>query len=121
MNVSNFQIAQNRPSGTSAVTAISATQNLIEITAIYVANTTGSAVDYYIFHDDDGTTYSQDTALYYNVSVPANSTVKIASETLNGGIGLKPGSGGSIGIQTDTADALNFTFYGHTAAVATGR
>lgn len=112
---SGAQLAQTRPSGVSAVTAFSANELRAEITLIFVTNTTGTAADMSIYHDDDGTTYNADSALYETVSVAANSTTRIAFEV---GSGIMVGRSGNIGVKTGTANALNFTFYGTTETKA---
>jgi len=90
-----------------------------EITAIIVCNTTASPVTFRIFHDNDGTTYDQTTALWYDVSLAANTTTLISSEAPNGGIALQ--QNGTIGVQIGTADAITFTFYGQTAELYRAR
>lgn len=111
---SGSQLAQSRPSGTSAVSAFTATL-ATEITRIVIANTTGSAANASVFHDDDGSTFDQTTALLYAVSIPANSTTMIESGGAGSGITVKPS--GQIGIQTGTGNALTFTIYGITEQV----
>lgn len=104
------QLAQARPSGTSAVNAFTATL-ITEITKIVVSNTTASAAAYSIYHDDDGSTFDQTTSLFYEISLAANSTVVIDS-TVGAGFHMSPS--GQIGIKTGTGSALTFTIYGVT-------
>lgn len=108
---SGFQVAQSRPSGTSAVSVYTASIRT-EITLIVVCNTTGTAADFSIFHDDDGSTFDQTTALHYAESLAANTSTRI--EFASPGSGLMVSVGGQIGVQTGTADALTFTVYGVT-------
>lgn len=103
------QLAQNRPSGTTAVSAFTASLRT-EVTAIWIANTSAAAAEYSLYHDDDGSTFDQTTALAYSVVIPANSTVLITADQLGGGIAVS--KDGQIGIQTDTSNALTFTLYG---------
>lgn len=104
------QLAQTRPSSTTAATAYTAPSGTrVEIKKIVIANVTGSSATYRLFHDDDGTTYDQTTALAYDVSVPANSS-HVWSAQEDDGIGLR--AGGSVGVRTDTSNALTFTIYG---------
>lgn len=103
-------LAQTRPSSTSAATAYTAPAGTrVEVKKIVIANTTGSAVTYRLFHHDTGTTYDQTTALAYDVSVPANSS-HVWSAQEDDGIGLR--AGGSVGVRTDTNNALTFSIYG---------
>ena len=116
MQASGSLLGQSRPANTTAASAFTANLRT-EITAIYVCNTTGSAVDCRVFHDDDGSTFDQTTALYYDVSIPANDTLVLAAQTANGGITVS--DGGQIGVRTATASALTFSLYGITLS-ATG-
>lgn len=109
---SGSQLAQARPAGTSAVTMFTATMRT-EVTSLVIANNTGSAAAYSVYHDDDGTTYDETTCLAFTVSLAANtSTVLYAGNVPGGGIVVK--SGGAIGIKTGTGNALTFTLYGVT-------
>jgi hypothetical protein len=81
-----------------------------EVTRITVCNTTGSTAKYSVYHDDDGSTFDQSTALYYAVSLAANTTV----ELMTYGPGLYVAKSGQIAVQTDTGSALTFTLYGNT-------
>ncbi len=116
MNAQGSLLAQVRPSGTSAVTGFTAENLLTELTLIVICNTTGSAANFSIFHDDDGTTFDQSTALVYAKSLAANTyeVVRIASPS--SGIMIQPG--GSVGVQSGTGNALTFSIYGLTANTA---
>lgn len=116
MQASGSLLSQLRPANINAASAFTASVPT-EVTAIYVANTTGAAVSCRIFHDDDGSTFNQDTALYYDVSVPANETLVLLSAVINGGISVQPG--GQIGVRSASGNALNFSIYGITFS-ATG-
>lgn len=106
-------LAQARPSGTSAVTGYTkGSKQFPTITHIIVSNTTGSAAVYSIFLDIDGTTYDQTTALYYAVSLAANSSIKLDIDvTLDV-------TAGTIGIQTGTGSALTFNIFGEIKDIA---
>jgi hypothetical protein len=123
MNAEGSQLAQVRPSGVTAVVGYS---NPIaaaggrrglnaEITLIAVCNTTAAPAAFSLFHDDDGTVFSQATALYYGKSLAANDTALIAIPSPNSGFAMKPGA--SFGVQSSVASALTFTFYGVTQQV----
>ena len=111
MQANGSLLAQERPSGTTDTTAFTA-QMRTEITCIYICNSTGSAVSARIFHDDDGSTYSQANALFYDKSIPANDTLVILTEGIGSVATLK--KDGTIGIRTGTANALTFSIYGVT-------
>lgn len=106
-------LAQARPSGTSAVVGLTApaTQK-VEITRIVVTNTTGTAANASLFHDDaGGSTFDQTTAVHaYAKSVGANDSLVIEASSIGTGITLS--AGGQLGIQTGTSNALTFCVYG---------
>jgi len=108
------QLAQSRPSGTSAVSAFTATIQT-EISVIVICNTTVSAAKFSIYHDDNGSTFDQTSALHYAQNIPASSTVYITSDSVGAGVTLSPD--GQLGIQTDTANALTFSIYGVTEEI----
>ena len=113
MSAQARHLAQSRPSGTTAaalLTVASAAKNGIEITRLVIANTTASSAKFSVYHDDDGTTYDQTTALYYSVAISANTTTVIEAQSENSGITISPG--GALAVQTDTGSALTFTLYG---------
>lgn len=85
-----------------------------EVTRIIVCNTTGSAASYSIYHDDDGSTFDQTTALFYAVSLAANSTDVIDFGGAGGGVMVS--KTGQIAVQTGTGSALTFSLYGITEA-----
>lgn len=115
MNTSGFQVAQQRPAVTTSINTYTASI-VTEIRKIAICNTTGSVARFSIFHDDDGSTFDQSTALHYQQIIPANTTTMIDADMEAGGISVS--IGGQVGIQTDTALALTFTMYGRTAEVA---
>lgn len=115
MAISGFQIAQVRPGVTTTVSAFTASM-LTQVTRIVISNTTGTAANASVFHDDDGSTFDATTALLFAKSVPANDTITIEAQSENSGIGIA--KNGQIGVQTGTASALTFTLYGVTQSRA---
>jgi len=113
MSAQGSQLAQVRPSGTSASAVFTATIPT-EVTRVFISYTTGSAAAFSLYHDDDGTTYDQTTALFYGVSVAANTTTEFQC---NPGAGIQMRAGGALAVQTDTGNALTFSIYGITAEV----
>lgn len=102
------QLAQSRPSDTNAVSVLSPTgSQIFEVMTIYIANNTGSARKFRLFHDEDGTTYDENTAIYYDKTVDANDTLKLT----DCGIWLR-NENGNLAVRTDSADALTFTVFG---------
>lgn len=76
------------------------------IRSIVVCNQTGTAATFRLFHDEDGSTYSEATALYYDVSVDANDTF------IHDKLIFMATEGGNLAVRSGTADALTFTVYG---------
>ncbi len=108
------QLAQVRPSATAS-TVYTATLRT-EVTRIMVCNTTANNVGYDIYHDDDGTTYAQATALYYSQSISGNTTHAITFDGAGGGIFLA--RGGALGVKPSVDLAVTFSIYGITEELA---
>ncbi len=110
---SRKQLGQIRPANTTAASLYSPdTDDSSRIFVIVVCNTTGSSVDYRLFHDEDGTTYDQTTALFYDVALSANTTDVITFGTGdNDGIWMN-NSSGNVAARTATGNAITFTAYG---------
>lgn len=105
--MSGLQLAQLRPADTNAATLFAAVPNKqTTVQNIVVCNTTGGAVTFRIFVDADGTTYDADTALYYDASLAANTTLVIEANIYFNNYA------GSIGVRSGTGNALNFTVNG---------
>lgn len=117
MYASGELLAQLRPSGTTAVTLLTADQLRIEVTLLVSAAIAGtSGVDVEIYHDDDGTTYNNDTLIYKSSRTAGGSNFLFWSQAPGGGIIIKPG--GSLGVKIDSANAINFSVYGITEQLA---
>lgn len=108
-NAQLTQLGQIRPANTSATSLYTlGAKKQIWGTLLTVCNTTASATTWSVFHDADGTTYDQTTALVYQAAIPANTTYEWIFENY---IPLII-TGGSIGVQSGTASALTFTLNG---------
>lgn len=103
------QLAQARPAGTSAVSLFSQSSSPYEIDLINITNVAGSDTTVSIFHDANGTTYDESTALIWQVPLVSGETIhfeaKIADYQKAGG----------VGIQTSVGSAATFTAYGEIA------
>lgn len=76
------------------------------IKSIVVCNQSGSDDTYRIYLDDDGTTYSQETALFYDVTIAAGDTHLISCYwPMNN-------SSGNLAVEAATTDAVTFTIFG---------
>lgn len=104
----NFkQLGQLRPANTTAASLYSpaaSTETIIK--SIVIANTTAGAALYRVFHDDDGTTYDETTALFWDVSLAADTSIVLEFNL------MMDDSTGNLAVRTDTNDALTFTAYG---------
>lgn len=102
------QLAQARPADTNTATFLDPIDNNLYIVyTIIIANVTGTAANASLFHDNDGTTYDQSTALLYQVSVPGNDSTIITFEK-----GLTIRGSAHLGIQSGTSSALTYSLYG---------
>ena len=102
------QLGQLRPADMTAASLYSpAASTEANIKTLFVCNQTGTAATYRIFVDDDGTTYDETTALFFDISLAANST-----ETIDAHI-LMNNSSGNLAVRTGTNDALTFTAFGY--------
>lgn len=101
------QLGQLRPSDTTAASLYSpGTDVTCVVESIWICNQTASNVTYRLFHDDDGTTYDESTALVFDETVSANSTVKLV-EPIN-----LDNVSGNLAVRTSVGNALTFTVYG---------
>lgn len=102
------QLGQSRPSNTTAVSLYSPdAYKEVQLLSLYVANVSGASAKFRVFHDEDGTTYDQTTALFYDIAVQADTTIEIAFDEV-----YMRNSSGNLAVRTDTGDAFNFTLYG---------
>jgi hypothetical protein len=102
-------VGQLRPANTTAASLVSPVSGeRISVHTIIVAETSGSDRTFRLFHDDDGTTYDESTALHYDVAISANTTTFL---DLQGGIDMV-NSSGNLAVRTSSGNALNFTAYG---------
>lgn len=104
------QLGQLRPANTTAASLFTPEEaKQYKIYLIIITNVGAGAAKASIFHDVDGTTYDQTTALMYEKSIsPGSSPIEL--EYRHGISGYE--AAGNLGVQTDTANALNFTCYG---------
>lgn len=101
-------LAQVRPSGTSLTQLFAPTPGIPAlISAIHVCNTSGAARTMQACIDDDGTTWSEVTAIYWDKSVDADDAF-----TINFHDDLNLEYPGSVAGQTDSANGLTFTVFG---------
>ena len=95
-------LAQLRPANTNAASLYSPPDNTTtEFTKLVICNQTGSSATFRVFLDDDGTTYDQTTAIFYDQPISANLTW---IEDLKGW-GMNK-TAGNLAVTTDSAGAV---------------
>lgn len=101
------QLAQVRPSGTSAVSLYSVPYfGQFNAEVVNICNVSAAAVDVSLFHDVDGTTWDQTTALIYTHTLQVGDVLQIDAPLGDYQFG------GSLGCQVSVANAATFTLYG---------
>ena len=106
-SIQEKQLGQLRPANTTAASLYSPASGVTTIIkAIIVCNTSGSAATFRIFLDDDGTTYNQTTALFYDVALAADTTIQIDTYyAMND-------NSGNLAVRTNTNNAITFSCFG---------
>lgn len=122
-NISHAQgelLAQLRPGVTTPVTLFSALELRAEVTlliACIVPSAVSADLNVTVYHDDDGTTYTDDTAIMHETRLKLLQDGRlIQAQHPGSGIIIKPG--GSLAVQTSVADEVNFSLYGITETLA---
>ena len=73
MAMQEKQLGQTRPSNTTATSIYSPGSSVTAVVRnIHCCNTSGATATFRIFVDDDGTTYDETTALFWDVTLLAN-------------------------------------------------
>jgi len=107
MTLQEKQLGQLRPANTTAASLYSPGAGVTAIVkSVWICNTTASPVTFRIFADDDGTTYDETTALFWDVTVEGNTTIELDTfMALNDATG-------NLAVRTSVASALTFTAFG---------
>ena len=99
-------LAQVRPNSTDKVVVYQPNAGTIAIVKfVMVTNTTGSAATYSIYHDFDGTDFSESNMLVPTVTLPANNAEPLT-------VYWVINADGALGVDVGTAGAITFSFYG---------
>lgn len=114
MLAQSSQLAQVRPSVSTPVAAYEASVDT-EITLILICNTEDSDRVFSIYHDDDGNTFNDGTALYRGLTIAANNTYVI--ELPSPGAGISVARGGILAVQAHSPSSLTFSVYGTTTNI----
>jgi len=107
MAIQPKQLGQLRPANTTAASIYSPTSGITGIiSSICIVNTGSSAALARVFHDNDGTTYDETTALLWEERIlPGRAFYRDCHWPANN-------SSGNFAVRTDKANDLTFTFYG---------
>ena len=102
------QLAQLRPMELNMITLYSSgVGKRTAIRNFEICNTTNLPAIFSIFLDTDGVTFDETTALHYEQPIPAKTTVTLRKELF-----MEENTSGSVGLKTNTIDALTFTMNG---------
>lgn len=107
------QLGQQRPPTADTPVSIYSPATNIEATGLVltICNQSAAASTYRIFQDDNGTTYDQTTALYWDVAIAADTTVRV-------NVGPMNDSSGNLAVSAGDNNALTFTLHGSETLVA---
>ena len=101
------QLAQSRPSGTSAVSAWTPTVAApYRVVLVSICNVTTNPVDVSLFHDVDGTTYDESTALVWKHTLVAGEILCYESEISD------YRAAGNLAVKSSVANGATFSVYG---------
>jgi len=102
------QVGQVRPTDANPISIAQANSGEILIVhAVQICNTGSGVILIRLFHDKDGTTYDETTALVWDERVlPGRDYSKLISWA-----GKDPS--GNFAVRTDTANDATFTYYGN--------
>jgi len=107
MALQEKQLGQARENSTNAVSVYSpGASTTAIIKSIVVCNQSGAAATFRIFLDDDGTTFDQTTALYYDVTIAADTTIQIDT------FWPMDTDAGALGYRSSVANAITITLFG---------
>lgn len=100
------QLGQLAPTNMVAASIYSPSSGTTIIKNIVIANVTTSPTTFRIFLDNDGTSYTAATALYYDIPIDPNFTIHLdVFYPMNN-------TSGNLAVRTGTAYALTFTVFG---------
>lgn len=107
MSIQEKQLGQLRPANTSAASLYSPPAATTWVGKnLVICNTSGAAATFRVFHDEDGTTYDETTALFWDAPIAVDETIILT--------GLLAGftDAGNVGVRSSVANAITFTLYG---------
>ncbi len=105
--ITRKQLGQLRPANTNAASIYSPPAGVVgTVQSIIVTNNTGSVASFRIFLDDDGTTFDQNTALFWDEPIPVGRAIVLRVD-----LPMSLASG-NLAVRSSTANALTFTVHG---------
>jgi hypothetical protein len=105
MAIDYTQLAQARENSTSAVSIYQSNVGETVQVFIKVANVSDASANVSVYHDQNGTTYDQSTALVYNLKLVPGELLEVDHIFVNN-------PSGHIAYQSSVANALTATVYG---------
>ena len=103
-----LMIAQLRPSNNSMGNLYSSPVGLLTvITGICIVNTSNAARTFRLCYDDDGSTFDESTALYWDRGIDKNETFLAQLQ-----IAVNHQNAGNLGFRSSIANALTITLFG---------
>lgn len=103
------QLGQRRPTTTSAEVLFSPSTNKpYTMDSVVITNVSGVGINVSIYHDVDGTTYDESTAVLWQKPLPSKGTYTFSPK---GGLSDYQ-KNGNIAVQVDVANGATFTGYG---------
>lgn len=106
-SIKEQELFQAIPANDTIVSAYSpGAGETVIIRTIYVTEVAGNTPTFQICVDNDGTTYTSATALYWNQPMTASTTQKIETYI------VMNNSSGNLAVRTSAGSEINFTGYG---------
>lgn len=101
-------LAQVRPADTNINQIYNSPVGTLTIlTSMYIVNTSGAAKTFRFCLDEDGTTFDESTALFWDTNIDKNQTIQIPLE-----IALNHNGSGNIAFRSSGNLALTITVFG---------
>jgi hypothetical protein len=105
MTIEYEQLAQVRENSTNAVSIYSPAASKVVQAFLKICNTTAAVAAVRVFHDKNGTTYDETTALFWDTNINPGQTLEVDRIFMSD-------STGNLAYRSDTANALTATVYG---------
>lgn len=105
--ITRKQLGQLKPADTNAASIYSPPVGVTgTVQSIIVTNNTGSVATFRIFLDDDGTTFDESTALFWDEPIPVGRAIVLKVDL------PMSFTAGNLAVRSSVSDALTFTVHG---------